>query len=106
MLASPQTLTAAKLQSEWAAVQRSAPRHQPILRRPTPLQGRALEVLGHAVEYLVDSRLQPGSEASLHSDELAVQLLMRLNREVFAECAPVVPFGRRLHLLLRRWLRW
>jgi hypothetical protein len=73
-----------------------------IRRRPTPQQGRALELLGHALEYLVDSRLYL-TESDV-SDNLAVQTLMRLNREVFAECAEVVPIGRRLRLRLRSWM--
>jgi hypothetical protein len=79
---------------------RRQPRAPLNRRRSTREQGRALEILGHAVEYLVDSRLRlvPGT----HSDELAVQMLMRLNREVFAECAEVVS----LKLRLRGWLGW
>ncbi len=71
-----------------------------IRRRPTLRQGRALEMLAHALEYLVDSRLHR-SETGV-SDQLAVQTLMRLNREVFAECAEVVPLRGRL----RRWIGW
>jgi hypothetical protein len=82
-----------ELQAELPRVRRSS---TVIRRRPTPEQGRALEMLGHAVEYLVDSGLYRGDQ----SDELAVQMLMRLNREVFAECAEVVPLRRRLR---RRW---
>jgi hypothetical protein len=73
-----------------------------IRRRPSPQQGRALELLGHAVEYLVDSQLYL-AETDLN-DQLAVQTLMRLNREVFAECAEVVPMRRRLTRRLRRWM--
>jgi hypothetical protein len=32
------------------------------LRRPTATQGRAIEILGHAIEYLVDSRLASADE--------------------------------------------
>ena len=79
-------------------------RSRAVRRRPTPEQGRALEMLGHAVEYVVDSRLYlPAGGAEL-SDELAVQLLMRLSREVFAECAQVVPLRRRLRWIAR-WMR-
>lgn len=73
-----------------------------IRRRPSPQQGRALELLGHAVEYLVDSRLY-FAETDLN-DQLAVQTLMRLNREVFAECAEVVPMRRRLTRRLKSWM--
>jgi len=79
---------------------RRQPRARLIRRRSTYEQGRALEILGHAVEYLVDSRLRLVS--GTHSDDLAVQMLMRLNREVFAECAEVVSLKQRL----RAWLGW
>ena len=98
----PATATRHSFPIEWPSVQRSGSRSSSVRRRPTPQQGRALEVLGHAVEYLVDSRLYLDSGISQPSDGLAVQLLMRLNREVFAECPQVVPISRRL----RRWLHW
>lgn len=50
--------------------------------------GRALEVLGHAIEYLTDEFVHEGG---LDSGELeAVQILMALNRQVYYEC-PIVP---------------
>lgn len=50
--------------------------------------GRALEVLGHAIEYLTDEFVHAGG---LDSGELeAIQILMALNRQVYSEC-PVVP---------------
>ena len=62
-----------------------------VRRRPTQQQGRALELLGHAIEYLVDSDLNCGTAGNAVPNE-AAQILMRLNREVFADCAEVVPF--------------
>jgi hypothetical protein len=59
-------------------------KNNPIIRkRPTRIQGRALEVLAHAIEYLVDSSLYSDTENTIE----ASQIMMRLNREVFAECA-------------------
>ncbi len=58
-------------------------------------QGRALEMLGHAVEYLVDSRMF-GDEAGFRSEGEAVQILMRMSRAVFAECPEVVPLRERV----------
>jgi hypothetical protein len=73
---------------------------QMVRRRPTMTQGRALETLGHAIEYLVDSRLDLEAGAS-NTDDKASQILMRLSREVFAECREVVPVRRRIkHSLL------
>jgi len=60
----------------------------------------ALEKLGHAIEYLVDSRLaiihDLPDELTARADAEATQILMRLSRAVFAECAEIVPLRRRL----------
>ena len=68
----------------------------PIRRRPTREQGRSLELLGHAIEYLVDSDLN--GLAAIPSTEVsqAAQVLMRLSRQVFAECSEVVSLRRKL----------
>lgn len=71
-----------------------------VTRRGTVEQGRALEVLGHAVEYLVDSRLFTLDEGTLKSDGEAVQIMMRLSRAVFAECPQVISGRRPLKLWL------
>lgn len=67
-----------------------------IRRRPTQTQGKALEKLGHAVEYLVDSRMALIHEPSTRADAEALDILMRLSRSVFADCEEIVPIGRRL----------
>jgi len=60
-------------------------------RKITPRAGHALEVLGHAIEYLTDEFVQSGAALSAKNSELeAVQLLMGLNRQVYFEC-PVTP---------------
>lgn len=59
-------------------------------------QGRALETLGHAVEYLVDSQLFEVGGGSNRDDHEAVQILMRLSRAVFAECPEAVSLRRRM----------
>jgi hypothetical protein len=65
-------------------------------RRSSVQQGRALEILGHAVEYLVDSRMFLIDQPTTRADAEATQILMLLSREVFFECAEVVPPARRL----------
>ena len=71
------------------------------LRRPTAAQGRAIEILGHAIEYLVDSRLACWEEFSSPAIQEAIQLLSRANREVFAAAPEVKPAGGRiLHWLM------
>lgn len=70
-------------------------------RRSTLEQARALETLGHAVKYLIDSRLFDQVDRNPRDKEEAVQILMRMSRAVFAECTDVVPVGRRM----RQWVR-
>jgi hypothetical protein len=69
-----------------------------VRRRSSPQQGRALEILGHAVEYLVDSRMFQIDRPTTRADAEATQILMLLSREVFFECAAVVPPAQRLKL--------
>ena len=53
--------------------------------------GQGLEVLGHAIEYLMDEYLQGGGKLKMDDAELeAVELLMARNREIYISC-PVVP---------------
>ncbi len=66
---------------------------------------RALEVLGHAVEYLVDSRMFMLGEHNRAAETEAVQILMRQSRTVFAECREVVPLRVRLSRFALRQLR-
>ncbi len=71
-----------------------------VYRRGSREQGRALEAIGHAVEYLVDSRLFQVGDHNRRAEQEAVQILMRLSRAVFAECPEVVSLRKRL----KRWL--
>ena len=48
---------------------------QIIRRRPTMQQGRALEILGHAIEYLIDSRMFLVNEPHTSAEAAAVQVL-------------------------------
>lgn len=53
--------------------------------------GRALEILGHAIEYLADEYVHEGGSISAHDPRVeALQLLMARNREVYFAC-PEVP---------------
>jgi hypothetical protein len=88
-----------------AAASRKAKSTAHIIRRqPTMQQGKALETLGRAVEYLIDSRLHMNAETASPADVEAGQILMRLNRAVFAQCREIVPFGTAFRLWLRRML--
>lgn len=84
---------------------RSAPptpaaRPDAVRRRGSLQQGFALEALGHAVEYLIDSRMFATTTDDARTDQEAIQLLMRLSRAVFQECPEVEPFSRKC----RRWM--
>jgi hypothetical protein len=71
-------------------------------RRISPQAGHALEILGHAIEYLTDEFIQEGHLFSPNHEQLeAVQLLMALNRQIYFECPEVTTFGERCRKLLR-----
>ena len=72
---------------------------RPVRRRTTPQQGRALEMLGHAIEYLVDSRLVEGGPNA--ADSRAIRTLMACSRSVFEESVEVVP----VHQRLQEWVQ-
>ena len=78
-------------------------RYQPTLRRPRPEQGRALEILAHALEYLIDSDLREGDTIQ-PATRAAVNLLAERSRSVFAGCPEVLPLGLRLRRLCSRGL--
>ena len=90
-----------------AAPRRIRPSGRVLRRRPTRQQGRALEMLGHAVEYLLDSQLHLDSGAVSQANVAANLILMRASREIFAECRAATPIRRTfrqriLHLFAMR----
>ena len=76
---------------------------RPVRRRTTPQQGRALEVLGHAIEYLVDSRLPEGGPTS--AENRALRILMACSRSVFEDSVAVVPVHQRVNKWVQGQLR-
>ena len=70
-------------------------------RRITPQAGHALEILGHAIEYLTDEFVHNGAEMALGSGQLAaVQLLMAVNRQVYFGCPEIPTVAERLRSVL------
>lgn len=71
-------------------------------RRISPQAGRALTILGHAIEYL-SGEFASGADSFLPREDQvqAVQLLMAINRQVYMECPEVSSFGERWRALLR-----
>ena len=65
-----------------------------VRRRTTAEAGFALEILGHAIEYLADEYVHhAGLLPSIHSGDPrveAIQLLMAANRQVYFAC-PLAP---------------
>lgn len=80
-------------------------RRKIVRRRADRLQGKSLEKLGHAVEYLMDSRQFQLDPATAKAERDALQILMRSSRAVFAECAEIVPVWERISKHWRRPLR-
>ena len=71
-------------------------------RRIDPGSGRALEILGHAIEYLTDELVYSGRTIAAHDPQVeAVQLLMALNRQVYLQCPEVPTFTERCRALFR-----
>ncbi|HZB89024.1 MAG TPA: hypothetical protein VE291_10230 [Terracidiphilus sp.] len=62
--------------------------------------GRALEILGHAIEYLADEYAHAGGPGTADDPQVrAMQILMARNREIYLAC-PVAP------TLAKRLLGW
>ena len=82
----------AAMQSLHAAGSRAS---QARRRRISPEAGRAIEMLGHAIDYLADEfalecRTRGVAQARKHAAVVAIELLMEKNREVYFSC-PVTP---------------
>ena len=70
-------------------------------RRIVPHSGHALEILGHAIDYLTDEFVHEGGSFSASDPRVeAIQLLMALNRQIYFACPEIPTFGERL----RAWL--
>jgi hypothetical protein len=70
-------------------------------RSISPQAGRALEILGHAIEYLTDEFIhQGGTFCSSDSRLQAVQLLMAINRQIYLDCPEVPAFTSCMRSLL------
>lgn len=76
-----------------------------VRRRSTMQQGKALALLGHAIEYLVDSRLDDRLDRSAGAAE-AIHLLMARSRAVFEECERVTPWQSRVSEAVASRLSW
>jgi hypothetical protein len=84
-------------------VKSESPTQPRVRRRLTRESGRALEILGHAIEYLADEyALESAPKGPLGNADPrveAIQVLKQLNRAVYFAGAAVQPPRRRI----RRW---
>ena len=65
--------------------------------------GRALEILGHAIEYLADEYVHAGKSLRANDPEVeAIQLLMALNRRIYFECPEIPTLRDRVRGFLAR----
>ena len=70
-------------------------------RRISPEAGHALEILGHAIEYLTDEFIYADGSFCAHNAQVeSVQLLMGINRQIYFDCPEVPSFGERCRTLL------
>lgn len=77
-------------------------------RKRVPLRAsRSLRLLNHAIEYLADEFLRDSIPPTASNERLqAVQLLMALSREIYAECPEVPTLAERCRRLMPvRWTR-
>jgi hypothetical protein len=76
-------------------------RRRPIARQIDPRSGRALEILGHAIEYLTDEYVHAGGSLCAHNGQVeAIQLLIIANRAIYFACPAVPSLGDRLRRCL------
>jgi hypothetical protein len=68
-------------------------------RRPTYQQGRGLEIIGHAIEYLVDMAL---FDPQCACDAEALSILTGASIEIFSECSEVIPMSTSLLIWIKR----
>ena len=84
---------------------RSAVESRPFVRRQlSPAEGRALEMLGHAIEYLADeycADAEPKGRLGNADPRIeAIQTLKALNRSIYYSAAEVEPAFSRM----KRWV--
>jgi hypothetical protein len=71
-------------------------------RRISPEAGRALEILGHAIEYLADEYAHRAASISSDDGKLdAVKILMSMNRQIYLACPEAPGLVDRWRSLLR-----
>lgn len=71
-------------------------------RKISAQSGRALEILGHAIDYLADEYSYNNSALDPNAPEIqAMQLLMLLNRQIYLACPITLTVGERCYNFFR-----
>jgi len=76
-------------------------------RKMTPAVGRAIEMLGHAIEYLADEFAlecmsdKGSATAGTHPQVEAIELLKARNREIYLSCPELPTLGEWIKSLLQ-----
>lgn len=75
--------------------------HTARRRRISQEAGRALEILGHAIDYLTDEYVYACGTLNARDARLqAIQLLVAVNRQIYFECPEVPSLVERCRSLL------
>lgn len=75
----------------------------PRRRQISPQAGHALEILGHAIEYLADEFVRDAGTFSARDPRVeAIQILMALNRQVYFACPEAPTLAQRIQGWLHR----
>jgi hypothetical protein len=78
-----------------------------LKRRISPEAGHALEILGHAIEYLTDELVYEGGRLSAHHGQLeAIGLLTARNRAIYFSCPEMPGFGEQCRTFFRAHFHW
>ena len=76
-------------------------------RRISPEAGHALELLGHAIEYLTDELVYEGGRLSAHNGQMeAIGLLMARNRAIYFSCPEIPGPGEQWRTFFRAHFHW
>ena len=69
--------------------------------------GRALVILGHAIEYLADEFIHEGGTFTANRGQVeAIQILMAVNRQIYLACPEAPTFGQWLSSILSDRLKF
>jgi len=85
-----------------AATPVRAPGRRSVRRRISPQAGHALEILGHAIEYLADEYAYRVESDLVYDGRVeAMQMLMRANRQIYLDCPQAPSIADRWRSFLR-----